>query len=329
MMKNLRSDKTGNYLGILELLAKFDPFLAQHTQKYAGAGKGSTSYLSKTICEKLMKMMAKQLLMEIVSVIKQAKYFSTSVDSTPDISHVDQLTFTVRYVGSHGRPIERFINFVEVHSHKAENFANVVKDVITENLDISNLRRQSYDNASNMAGAYSGLQARIEELNKLAHFVPCAAHSINLVGASSTDSCLDAITFFNFLQNLYTFFSSSTHRWDCLVQAIEKGGLVVKSLSNTRWRARDDAVKAVRNHYCETTNPLLKISKDRTQTMTTRAEEGGLIKQMESFETALMTVIWITILERFNVTNIALQSPTIDLLTVANLYKFLLTFVQN
>ncbi|XP_013782579.1 zinc finger MYM-type protein 1-like [Limulus polyphemus] len=238
--------------------------------------------------------MAKQLLMEIVSEIKQAKYFSISVDSTPDIN---QLTFIVRYVGSHGRPIKRFINFVEVHSHKAENLANVVKDVITEDLslDISNLRGQSYDNASNMAGAYSGLQARIKELNELVHFVPCTAHSLNLVGVSSVDSCLDAITFFNFLQNLYTFFSSSTHKWDCLVQAIEKGGLVVKCLSNTRWSARADAVKAVRNHYCEIMNSLLKISKDRTQIMTTRAEAGGLIKQMESFETALMTVIWSTI----------------------------------
>ncbi|XP_013794338.1 uncharacterized protein LOC106478345 [Limulus polyphemus] len=115
----------------------------------------------------------------------------------PDISHVDQLTFIVRYVGSHGRPIERFINFVEVHSHKAENLANVVKDVITEDLglDISSLHGQGYDNASNMADAYSGLQARIKELNELAHFVPCAAHSLNLVGASSADSCLDAITF--------------------------------------------------------------------------------------------------------------------------------------
>ena len=59
------SDKNGNYLGILELLAKFDPFLAQHIQKYAGGGKGSTSYLSKTICEELIEMMAQKVLREI------------------------------------------------------------------------------------------------------------------------------------------------------------------------------------------------------------------------------------------------------------------------
>ncbi|XP_013785021.1 zinc finger MYM-type protein 1-like [Limulus polyphemus] len=176
--EQFESSKNSNCLGILELLAKFDPFLAQHIQKYAGAGKGSPSYLSKIICEELIKSMLKQLLMEIVSEIKQAEYFSISVDSTSDISYVDHLTFIIRYVVSHGKPIERFINFVEVHSHKAENLANVVKDVITEDLglDISNLRGQSYENSSNMAGAYSGLQDRIKELNTVAHFLPCAAH---------------------------------------------------------------------------------------------------------------------------------------------------------
>ena len=95
--------------------------------------------------------------------MKQAKYFA-SVDSTPDISHVDQLTFILRYVGSHGRPIERYIKFVEVYSHKAQNLTNVVKDFITEDLglDISNLCGQSYDNASNMAGAYSGLRQELK-----------------------------------------------------------------------------------------------------------------------------------------------------------------------
>lgn len=34
--------------------------------------------------------------------------------------------------------------------------------------DIMNCRGQSYDNASNMSGIYSGLQARIKTINPLA-----------------------------------------------------------------------------------------------------------------------------------------------------------------
>ena len=49
-------------------------------------------------------------------------------------------------------------------------------------IDIANCRGQSYDNASNMSGKYNGMQAIIRQKNPLAVCVPCAAHSLNLVG---------------------------------------------------------------------------------------------------------------------------------------------------
>ena len=51
--------------------------------------------------------MGNRLLDNIVTEVKSAKYFSVSVDSTPDISHVDQLTCILRYVLPSG-PVERF-----------------------------------------------------------------------------------------------------------------------------------------------------------------------------------------------------------------------------
>ena len=43
-------------------------------------------------------------------------------------------------------------------------------------LTISNCRGQSFDNASNMAGTYSGLQARIKQPTASALFISCAYH---------------------------------------------------------------------------------------------------------------------------------------------------------
>jgi len=39
-----------------------------------------------------------------------------SVDSTPDISHIDQLSVTVRY-GLDDKPIERYLQFVSIFRH--------------------------------------------------------------------------------------------------------------------------------------------------------------------------------------------------------------------
>ena len=41
------SAPNGNYLGILELLSKYDPFLKNHIAKYANKGTGHTSYVSR------------------------------------------------------------------------------------------------------------------------------------------------------------------------------------------------------------------------------------------------------------------------------------------
>jgi len=83
-------------MGILELLVKFDPFLSQHLTKFGSCGRGVASYLSKTTCEQVIQVMGKKTEKVILSEIQKAKYLAISVDSTPDLSHIDQLTFIVR-----------------------------------------------------------------------------------------------------------------------------------------------------------------------------------------------------------------------------------------
>lgn len=91
--------------------------------------------------------------------------------------------------------------------HKSEDLVDAVFMVLEENeIDIKNYRGQSYDNASNMSGIYSGLQARIKEACLHAVYVPCAAHSLNLAVECAASCCTLANEFFDFLQNIYIFF---------------------------------------------------------------------------------------------------------------------------
>ena len=70
------SPNNGNFLGLLELIAKFDPFLCTHINQYGNKGSGHPSYLSKTICEEVIQLMAKKVLDKIVKEIKEAGYRS-------------------------------------------------------------------------------------------------------------------------------------------------------------------------------------------------------------------------------------------------------------
>ena len=49
--EKLESYNNGNCLGLLELLEKFDPLVAEHIKDHASKVKGHTSYFSKTICD--------------------------------------------------------------------------------------------------------------------------------------------------------------------------------------------------------------------------------------------------------------------------------------
>ncbi|XP_075715577.1 uncharacterized protein LOC142750459 [Rhinoderma darwinii] len=119
------SPHNGNYLGILETMANVDEFLDEHIKQYANKGKGHTSYLSSTICEELIQILGFKILSIIGQELKKAKFYSISVDSTPDITHSDQLTFIVRYVLPTG-PVERFLQFLPVLGHSGKNIAQLI-----------------------------------------------------------------------------------------------------------------------------------------------------------------------------------------------------------
>lgn len=56
----LGSCNNGNFLGLIELLSQFDPFLASHICSCGNAGRGSVSYLSSTTCNEFIQLMVKK-----------------------------------------------------------------------------------------------------------------------------------------------------------------------------------------------------------------------------------------------------------------------------
>ena len=135
----------------------------------------------------------------IISEIKQAKYYSVSVNSTPDITNVDQLTIIFWYVLPDG-PVERFVKFIPTRGHTGHQLADLLFEFIEDNgISLKDLRGQSYDNASNMSGKYKGMQAIIIERSHQAEYIPCVAHSLNLVGKCAAECCQSAVRFFMFV----------------------------------------------------------------------------------------------------------------------------------
>lgn len=325
------SPHNGNFLGILELIAEFDPFFENHIKQYGNSGTGNISYLSKTICDELVILMSKKVRKSILNDLRNAGYFSLSVDSTPDLSHIDQLTVIIRYVSpDDGLPIERFLTFLAQENHSGEYMANMVLEYLKEcDVDFTKCRGQSYDNAANMSGRYNGMQQKIRERNKYAVYIPCAGHSLNLVGRAAVDCCLEAVNFFAIVQSLYTFFSGSTKRWAVLKSFLEPDSTVAKCLSDTRWEAHAKSTSAIYDGYESIIDALDHIHIDVNQKGDTRREAGILHEKMEELEFVFMLEFWNRILGQFHKTSKALQDPKILLSTCAKLYASLGSFLHD
>ncbi|KAF0751261.1 zinc finger MYM-type protein 1-like [Aphis craccivora] len=226
--------------------------------------------------------------------------------------HMPPTTVVLRYVNDIGEPIERFMTFHSIDGHTAEYLSSSIVDLFKNwNLNIKKCVGHSFDNASNMAGKYTGVQARIKNISPMADFVPCAAHSLNLVGVNSIESCTQAVNYFG------------------LVQAKTKNTYILKPHSETRWLSNANAVQALQNDYNIILSVLNNIYENENEKPQYRVESKNLLKQLKKKETAVFTCIWNSILSRINESSIQLQSTTRNFSIIIPIYNLLIIYIQS
>ena len=173
----------GNFLGILELIGRYDPVMADHLAKVKDSQTSQqrlqVHYLSADSQNEFIYCCASKVMAVIMDELDKAKYYSIIVDATPDSAHVEQTVFVVRYVhlSSEGKyeVHERFLEFVDCNKKTGEAIAQLIVETLQKHsIPLSNYRGQGYDNGSNMSGSYKGAQAVILKQNPLATFAPCA-----------------------------------------------------------------------------------------------------------------------------------------------------------
>ena len=144
-----------------------------------------------------------------MSEIENAKYFWVILDTTPDVSHIDQLAFSVRYV-KNGKPIERFLCFEEMSGLKSVDFLHKLQELVTRyGLDVNLIRGQAMDGCSTIPGINRGLQALVHKTRPSALYVHCMAHHLNLVLVKAASSCVPVKSLFGSPEKMYSFFVAS------------------------------------------------------------------------------------------------------------------------
>nr|CAI5852486.1 unnamed protein product [Callosobruchus analis] len=201
---------SGNFMAISRLLSNYDAALKELLLK----PKGEITYLGPTIQNEIISLLGTTVRNNIISEFKKASFLTIILDTTQDLSKIDQLSVVFRYISvtENDDNVPKEIKICDAAGLKTV-ILNLTKDY---GIDLTKCRGQGYDGANVMSGVYGGLQTLIKEHAPNANYVHCTAHALNLVLNDAARHVREVSTFFDNLEKIYTFFGNSIKRWTML-----------------------------------------------------------------------------------------------------------------
>lgn len=194
------------------------------------------------------------------------------------------------------------------------------------------MRGQGYDGASNMRGAWNGLQALFHKHCPYAYYVHCFAHRLQLTLVSAAKDVRDIWDFFSHLDNVVNMVTSSPKRI-CELKITQRreiehlleigelnSGCGAHHIGNleragtTRWSSHYDSVKSLIDMYGATCKVLEHLMEHSPNT-SSQPEVGGIYKNITSFEFVFVLHFMRRILSITDILCQALQKKSQDILT--------------
>lgn len=297
----------GNYVEFLMFLSEFDPVLANHF-----SSNSVFSGLSSTIQNDIIDAVHYILCEAIRDRVDRSPFVAVLVDEATDMSNKSQLAVVLR-VTVHGKGIqEYFVSLRDVSQDKrAQALTKEVKDVLDDyKVGSSRLVAQAYDGASVMASTVNGVQGLLRVDFPLALFVHCYGHSLNLVLSQGLQCMSECRIFFQTINGMATFFSTSAKRTRLLEQS---AGSRLPRVHAIRWTYSSRVVNAVHEHLED-----LRVAFDEIQSATTgwensRAAAKGYGECLTDFSFLFLLEVFHSIFARTDVLYSGLQKKALDI----------------
>uniref|UniRef100_A0A7N0ZY98 DUF4371 domain-containing protein n=1 Tax=Kalanchoe fedtschenkoi TaxID=63787 RepID=A0A7N0ZY98_KALFE len=177
--ERLYENNNENFLGLIEMLAEFDPVMQEH----------------------LISLIASSIKSEIIKKVRQVKYFSVILDCTPDVNHQEQIFMILRFVDLSFSSIvieKSFLRFINVNDTTGQGLFDVLlQELKLLDFDVDNVRT-------------SRSLKKLLDVNPRAFYTSCGSHSLNLMLCDMANTYSKARNFFGIIQRIYTIFANST-----------------------------------------------------------------------------------------------------------------------
>ena len=303
----------GNFLELLHLRCKDIPWLKE---KLSSQLSQHAQWISPTVQNEILEIIAKLVTAKITEEVKDSGNYSVIVDETSDISRLEQVAVCLRYVFE-GSTKESFVGFHSTKSTEGLVLYDLLTSAVGElGLELKDIVGQCFDGAANMSGIRKGLATRMKECSPQVLYVHCYAHTLNLAMQDALSGTPILRNTLGVVNTLFNFIGGSTKR-QALFKEVEVGsdeiGLNLKSLSQTRWTCRWEAVKAVIGQLPRIVKTLLKLANDRDPK--TYVEAKGLLKSVCDFQFGFGLAMLKVVLSNTSALSAYLQGRTMDVIT--------------
>ncbi|XP_070549960.1 zinc finger MYM-type protein 1-like [Ptychodera flava] len=243
-------------------------------------------YLSPVIINEQISLMGHTLLRKILSEIHVAKWFAILADEVRDVSNLEQLSISVRWVDENLEIHEDCLGLLQVPSTHANVLTQGIKDIMVRcSLPLVLCRGQAYDGASSMSGRLNGVAAQISRVEPLALRVHCLAHSLNLALQDMARKCTairDALDICKSISQLINWSPKRMqlfHQWQKEFGQSHAGN--IRPLCPTRWTVRTGAINAILVNYDALLSTMDQVNREQNDEYGQRA--GGVLAQLERF----------------------------------------------
>lgn len=328
--ESINSFNQGMFKEISKLLIKYDPIFKNHMDSSPRNALYSSNRIQNDIIMALYNYFKRKF-----ALLLQNKKISIIADETSDVGHHQQMSIVIRYFDSIlNKPVEHFVCLQRLTTVDAQSIFNSLNYVLVNKLSLnwSSVVGVCFDGAATMSGFNNGVQAKCKAKNNSIMYIHCYAHCLNLVLVDSVGRKNRVVfDFFGTVQLIFAFIESSCVRHAILekiAKQINVKLVTLKSISNTRWDCRSEAISAIKFNYSALVKALQEIC-DLIRLSDVSAKARGLIFQMKSFNFIFALNMLEPIFSVILKVSTNLQSKELDLLTAVNLIKSLkLTICQ-
>lgn len=329
--ESAESDNRGLFRELVEHQARSgDIVLKDHLEGAAG----NCNYLSHQIQNEMIEVIGSAIHAEIVRRIKAATIFSVMMDETTDISNKEQVAIAVRYVYE-GKIEERFYDCTATTDTTGAALTDhLIGSLNADSITLQEAVSQSYDGASNMSGAYRGVQARIKEKFPHVKYVYCYAHNLNRLLVNVCNGVQVARDFFGLVEQMYATIEGSAQRHEAFMACQRKNRpdstpRKLAGLSDTRWNCRAVSLSVLLEpgillSVMETLGDIAASASDGRA----RAAALGLSKCID-FKFILPLVVFGDIFHRMDVVSTALQGRDLDLMRALEMIDSLIDVMSE